>query len=171
MRKTLFTVSASVLMALMLFLNGCSTKNETSLAQLIYNNIPESEGVQVVYHIEVIDYGFLVFYRSNGGLRAGVIDQKFNWITKSGEASLNPEKGLSAVFSNREEVLYFSYGVVKNPDIVEVTSSNDKKAKIIKTNEGIRLWFISYDQPLDSILPDIIGLSIDGEQLVNSNDE
>lgn len=172
MRKISITIS--VLFVSILVLTGCSQEDESSHKQQIYKSIPESEAVEEVYHIEVIDSGFLVFYRSNNGLRAGIIDEKLKWITKSGDASLNPEKGMSVFFSNRkEENLYFSYGVISNPGIVEVISSNDnieKEAKIIKTNEGVRLWFVFYDKPTESIWPDIIGISEDGQRLVNSNE-
>ncbi len=174
MRKKLFPVSFSALLVLLLILNGCSQKNDTSFNQQIYNSIPESEGFQEIFHIEVINSGFLVFYRMDNELKVGIIDEELNWITKSGSASLNPEEGLSVVFSNRqEEALYFSYGVINNPDVVEVISSserNEEKAKIIKTNEGVRLWFVFYEKPTESILPDIIGVSEEGQHLVNSNE-
>lgn len=139
-RIIIFTVTFSVFLVSIFLLIGCSQKNDKSLIEQI-NNIPESEDVQEIYHIEVIDSGFLVFYRSNNGLRTGILNQNKDWITKSGDASLAPDEGLSVHFANREEIQYFSYGVVTNPDIVEVMSTknnNVNTAKIIQTTKGLK---------------------------------
>ncbi len=173
MRKTFIVILT--LIVILIMISGCSKDNDTFLIEKIENSFPNDVQHDEIYHIEIIKMGLLVFYKSTSGFGAGFIKQKSNaweWVSNSGYASLKPDDGLSVVFSNRDEIpLYFSYGIITNPDIIEVISSVDdavNKAKIIQTSNGIRIWFHTYDAPLSSPFPLIVGISKEGKQIATS---
>ncbi|XEC96077.1 hypothetical protein AB6A23_05815 [Paenibacillus tarimensis] len=151
--------------------SGCS-KKDTFIFEKIQKAFPKYVQIDEIYHAEIIKNGLLVFYKSNEGLGAGFMMQKsddWEWVTGTGYASLYPDDGLSALYSNMDVVpLYFSYGVIKDQDIFEVRSS-ENKAKIIQIADGTRIWFITYEHLLGSnglLLPSIIGKTKDGNEII-----
>lgn len=166
--KFSITIALSVIF---IMVSGCS-KNDTFIIEKIQKAFPNDVQNDEIYHTEIIKNGLLIFYKSKEGLGAGFIRQKsenLEWVTGTGYPRLNPDEGLSAMYSNMDAIsLYFSYGVITNPDIFEVQSS-ENKAKIIQIADGTRIWFITYEKLLGSngsLLPSIIGISKDGNEII-----
>jgi len=159
-----------VLFCILMMTGGCS-KSDTLILEKIQSAFPDDVQNDGIYHAEVFKDRLLVFYKRNNGLGAGFFKQKSDhwyWVTGAGYPSLNPDDGLSAMYSNRKEIsLYFSYGVITDPDIMEVRSS-ENKAKMIQTADGTRIWFIAYESLLgqDGSLPPISGISKDGDEII-----
>ncbi|MCQ6564076.1 hypothetical protein [Paenibacillus mendelii] len=170
MRKIFFIIIA--LSVILTMASGCS-KNDTFIIEKIQKAFPNNVQNDEIYHTEIIKDGLLVFYKSNEGLGAGFIRQKsenWEWVTGTGYPRLNPDNGLSAMYSNMDAIpLYFSYGVITDPNIFEVQSS-DNRAKIIQVADGTRIWFITYENLLGSPLPAIIGISKEGNQIIAIGD-
>lgn len=151
-------------------ISGC-TKNDASIIEKIQKEFPSDFQNEAILHAETMGNGLLVFFRSNKGLGTGFFKQQtdhWEWVTGSGYASLNPDNGLSVHHSNREEISsYLSYGIITNPDIFEIKSS-EKKAKMIQIPDGTRIWFISYENPLgkDGSLPPISGITKNGIEII-----
>lgn len=150
--------------------------NDASINDKIQKEFPSEYQNEGILHAEIIGDGLLAFFKSNEALGLGYFKQQLDnweWITGSGYASLNPDGGLSVVHSNRVEIaLHLSYGVITDPNIFEVQSS-ERKAKIIQLSDLTRIWFITYENPIGqngSLPPVIIGLSKDGEQIITIPD-
>ncbi|MFX3631689.1 MAG: hypothetical protein ACE3L7_11320 [Candidatus Pristimantibacillus sp.] len=160
-------------MVMLIVLGGCSNTRDLSLAEKIEAAFPDDLMYEEIYHIEVINKGVLVFYKSMDGLGTAFLKQKSNtweYVTRTGYVSLNTEDGLAAAFSNQDKVsLYMSYGIITDPAIIEVVSSggdSTSKAKIVQTSSGVRIWFHTYDELLGSPFPLIAGMSKEGKQII-----
>lgn len=160
-------------MVMLIMLSGCANNKNLSLTEKIEGAFPDDLMHEEIYHIEVINNGVLVFYKSRDGLGAVFLKQQSNtweYVTSSGYVSLNPENGLAAAFSNLETVsIYMSYGIITDPAIIEVISTSGdstSKAKIVQTSGGVRIWFHTYEELLGSPLSRIAGISKEGKQIV-----
>ncbi|MFC5652284.1 hypothetical protein ACFPYJ_24855 [Paenibacillus solisilvae] len=165
-----------VVITMILFVASGCTKNEESIKERIQKEFPSDFQNEGILHAEMIGNGLLVFFKNNEGLGTGFFKQQSNnweWVTGSGYTNLNPDGGLSVIHSNMDEIaLYFSYGVITDPDIFEVQSL-ENKAKIIQMSGGTRIWFITYENSIGqngALPPTIIGLSKEGEQIITIPD-
>ncbi|MBD3922348.1 hypothetical protein H8B09_26570 [Paenibacillus sp. PR3] len=152
----------------------CSSRESRSIPDGI-KQIMSDSSIQYdeIMHIEVYHDGFLAFYRNDSGLNAGFIrnaSDGLKWIIGTGGAELDSEIGLSWTASNLVEVpIYFIFGVISDPDIAQVKTNKpdatlEKTAKIVTTNDGTRIWFVLFENPVNAPL-DVIGLSKDGKIL------
>ncbi|WP_274365545.1 hypothetical protein [Paenibacillus thermotolerans] len=161
---------ATFFSVILLMTSGCS-KNEPLITEKLQSAFPDDVQTDEIYHAEIFKNGVLVFFGSNDGLGAAFFKQKserWEWAAGTGYPSLHPHKGLSAMHSNREEIsLYISYGVITDPEIVEVRAG-ETKAKMIQTADGTRIWFITYENPLgqDGSLPPISGKDHQGHEII-----
>lgn len=154
---------------------GCSNnnKNEQSIQAKLIESISKTNiRHEKIYHFEIVKDGVVVFYKYQNNLNAGFIrntSDGWKWVFGGGSASIEPEDGLSWCATNDEDTpLYYSYGIIRNPDIEQVrtksNNNNEKHAKITTTDEGVKIWFTFYENPIDSPF-DITGLSRTGEIL------
>ncbi|SFS76284.1 hypothetical protein SAMN05428962_2709 [Paenibacillus sp. BC26] len=163
-----------VIIVISLVVTGC-TKNNESIIEKIQREFPADFKNEGIIHAEIMGNGLLIFFKSNNGVGAGFFKQQsdnWDWVTGTGYASFSPDAGLSISHSNSDEnSLYFSYGVITNPDIFEVQSMGDR-AKIVQMSIGTRIWFITYEKSIGQagFLPQIRGLSKEGEQIVTIPD-
>lgn len=171
-------IIVTILVFSFILLNGCS--NNEAAATLLIDDIKHSMAeanvhYEEVVHIEVVQAGFLVFYRDGEGLNVGFIKNEpknHKWKVLSMDYNnLNPEKGLSWSANNKEDIpLYFFYGVITNPNITRVITkkpdgSSKQSAKIITTDSGLTFWFTLYDEPTSAPM-DVIGLDKDSNIIV-----
>ncbi|SFS67649.1 hypothetical protein [Paenibacillus sp. BC26] len=167
--KFIMVISLVVILSV---LSGCS-KNDSILIDKIQQAFPNHVQNDEVYHTEINKNGLLVFYRHNEGLGVGFIKPKsenWEWVDGTGYSRLNPDDGLSAIYSNMDTIpLYFSYGVITDPNIYVVHSSGIK-AKIIQVPDGTRIWYITYENLIGSPLPSIIGESKEGNKIITIGD-
>lgn len=157
-----------------LFLNGCSETEQKIIVDDLKHAMNQAKiQYDEILHIEVIKDGVQVFYVNQSDLNAGFIrntSDGWKWIIGEGSVSLQAYEGLSWLASNNNNnPSYYIFGVISNSDITQVKTkkpdgTQEETAKIVVTKEGIRLWFIHYDQPVNAPM-DVIGLSKDGEIL------
>ena len=156
-----------------LLLIGCShdKSSPVSIESNLEQAMKESKIVfKNICHMEVVSDGILVFYENQNYLKAVFLRDTFSgWkLVLQGEAvSLNPEKGVSQEVSENI-FIPFSYGVITNKDITQIFTTtlngdNTKSAKIVTTEDGLRIWFV-INQSIEQHQPVVfIGKSVNGE--------
>lgn len=154
---------------------GCSnnSENEQSIKEKVIESISRTNiRHEEIYHFEIVKDGVVVFYKYQNDLNAGFIRNTsdcWKWVFGGGSASIEPEDGLSwCVINDEHTPLYYSYGIIRNPDIEQVrtefNNGNEQKTKIITIDDGVKIWFNIYNNPIDSPF-NVIGLSKDGKIL------
>lgn len=135
---------------------ACTTRKENitlldELKQALANaNIQCEE----IFHIDTIKDGVLVFYKKDAALHPAFIrnsSNKWEFVDGGGGSPLKPREPLGFHGSNFSEVpLWMSYGVIADVNIYKLKVGNleeKKYAKIIMTEDGIRFWFATWNEP------------------------
>jgi hypothetical protein len=155
--KTIF------LAIIIIALTGCSLIISSTSSKFIKDEITEAfNDVNIVYedilHIEIYNDGVIVFYINKfGELAEAFIKEDINewtWVMGTGSHRRYPEESVSWTITNKMEVpLHLIYGTAR-ADISQIkTIDTDrniiKNAKMIKTPQGITIWFSIFDQGLN----------------------
>lgn len=151
-----------------LLLFGCSTTTDKIIIEEIKQAMNEISYDNIL-HIEIVRNGVLVFYKDGETLNTSFIrkqtDDKWKFVSTGAAADIKPDKDVSlGVTVNPSISLFYSYGVILNPEIVKVIAVADnweteRTAKIVTTVSGERIWFSFFEQPIEPIF-DVIGLLV-----------
>lgn len=133
---------------------GCSNKESTMNQKSLSMTKQIEEAMEEVHmdfeemiHIEAVHDGVMVFYLKEEELYGGFIqhtDEGWEWVRGGGVTSLTPEKGYNKSGHNFPDFNFnILYGVISDPTIKNVEfEDGSRKAKIITTENGLRLWII-----------------------------
>lgn len=154
---------------------------ETSIKQTI-----ENAGIKFerICHMEVVCDGILVFYKDQYDLNACFLRNTsigWKWISGGGGAALNPQKAISLYIPDHNSLpMHYYYGVISyssiRPQVISKTIKNEyitRPAKIITTEDGLRIWFVIYhsehELPIEVIGKNPMGDIYYHEPLVKSH--
>jgi len=154
---------------------GCSQKdNHRNLLDEFMNTIEESNvQIEDIYHAEIVRDGVLVFYRNQIGLAVGFLRQKqgnWEWVAGGQSVQIKSESDLIWSAINLDEVpLYLFCGVINNSEIEQIKTQKPngsllENAKIIQTKENMKIWFTTYEMPVNTPF-DVIATTEDGRVL------
>lgn len=124
--------------------------NGESIEQQLLNEMKDSNiEVDEIIHLEVIKNGILVFYTlNNNELYDGFIklkDDKWDWYFGGGNLLLQEENGINFAGTNYSD-FYVRYGVITDNKILQVKDEeNNMNAKIIQTEDGIRIYLLLHE--------------------------
>ncbi|ACV64135.1 hypothetical protein Dtox_3411 [Desulfofarcimen acetoxidans DSM 771] len=161
MKKKLFLIG--LLCLVIIYVCSQNESNEKRIKEQIFLVMQEENlKVNKIYHLELIKNGVLFFYEQDGGVNAGLVkDVRGGWkcVMAGGRVDLNTGNDLHYCALHFSDVsLSLIYGINKDPEIERVVVETsgikgikqEKQAKIIQTEGGLRIWFNLYSGPLNS---------------------
>lgn len=131
---------------LLLFLSACS--NTSSDTEELMESFPLPESTEIIYHGQMDDHQIVV-YEDETGFRVGYKKQgDKNW-THTSNGNINPDDGFDWVMNNNPTVPIALFGgTITNNNITTVLvkqKTMEKEATIIKTDDGLRYWFVTFN--------------------------
>ncbi|WP_088043328.1 hypothetical protein [Bacillus sp. EAC] len=132
---------------LCLILVSCSEKTVKPSSQKFINHVPFPKSTTLQYK-EKIDEGTIYLYKDKSGFRHAFSSNDFKIWFNSGNGVVNPKDGFDWTMNNVPDVPIVTFGgVITRDDIVKVMvkqKTMEKEAKIIKTKQGVRVWFTTF---------------------------
>lgn len=134
------------IIASIFLLSSCDNNSDppTIEQQLLSEMKDTNMEVDEISHLEVVKDGILIFYTKDNNLHHGFIklkDAKWEWYFGGGSLPLQTDIDLSSAGTNLDD-FYVYYGLINDNKIKQVKDGeNDKLAKIIQTEDGLRIYF------------------------------
>ena len=101
--------------------------------------------VEEIIHLEVVKDGILIFYTKDNSLYDGFIKlkgAKWDWHFGGGALPLQSDQDLNWSGTNFDDFFVY-YGVITDNKIMQVKDEeSDKFAKIIQSEDGLRIYFL-----------------------------
>jgi len=146
MKKNIrFCVIAFLSIISIFLLSSCNSNIEnTPIKQQLLGEMKETNmDVEEIIHLEVVKDGILVFYTKDNSLYDGFIklkDAKWEWYFGGGSLPLQTDNGLNWAGTNFDDFFVY-YGVITDNKIIQVKEEeSDKLAKIIQSEDGLRIY-------------------------------
>lgn len=135
------------LLFLCLILVSCSAKKVTPSSQKFIKHVPYPKSTTLLYK-EKIDAGTIYLYKDKSGFRHAFSSNDFKIWFSSSNGEVNPKDGFDWTMNNAPDVPIVTFaGVITNDEIKVVIVKQktlEKKAKLIETKEGLRVWFVTF---------------------------
>ena len=149
-------VIASLSSIQIFLLSSCDNNNEhTTIEQQLLSEMKDTNmEVDEIIHQEVVKDGILLFYTKDNNLHHGFIklkDGKWEWYFGGGSLPLQTDRDLSWAGSNLDDFFVY-YGLINDNKIKQVKDGEtDKLAKIIQSEDGLRIYFFINELVEDEI--------------------
>lgn len=135
------------LLSFCLILVSCSEKTVMSSSQKFINHVPFPKSTTLLYK-EKIEAGTIYLYKDKSGFSHAFSSNDFKIWFNSSNGEVDPKDGFDWTMNNAPEVPIVTFaGVIKNEEIKVVMVKQktlEKKAKIFKTKQGVRVWFATF---------------------------
>lgn len=144
-RRIKFCIIVCLSFISIFLLSSCASYKENPTIEEQLLDVMEDTNIEVeeIIHLEVVNNGILVFYTKDNNLYDGFIklkDAKWQWHLEGGSLPLQPDDDLNWSFTNFDD-FFVRYGVIKDNKIKQVKDEESNNAKIIQSEDGLRIYF------------------------------
>ena len=137
-----------IIISIVLITSACTLKESDDIEKQIMKKVPFPQST-IILHTEKFNEGEVILYEDESGFRAAFFSAKDDYILSSSNAEVNPKDGFTWTMGNDPNVPFVLFsGVITDEKIEEVVVKQKtlgRKAKIIETNEGKRIWYATFD--------------------------
>lgn len=142
-------VSISIILLITLITSACSLKTSNDNENRFMKKVPYPESTHILY-TKKSDVGTIVLYEDETGFRAAFDTGQENRFMSTGNIELYPKDGFAWGMENDPSIpLVLFAGVIteeKIDSVIVKQKTLEKKATVINTKDGKRVWFIPFNE-------------------------